>query len=271
MLVCGALGCHRLWGLEHVDPPRDQALADQLTGCDADLASDDANCGSCGRACPAGHACQATACVPLTCAGILAANAAALDGVYSIDTDGRGAGPAIDVFCDMSNDEGGWTLLISLAPTTVTNGFTSVTSWPQTLPLDRLPPTVSGIYRGSLAPFSEVREEISSGFSTVYGRNLSPAQLEVIRQSYGTQSRTAAAPIYSNVPPCRTSYPAMTDSIVGCTMYSGTNGGDTLGWAKDASGTSCWFARGNCCVAGGGSALCPGEANGTRWARTWFR
>ncbi len=39
-------------------------------------------------------------------------------------------------------------------------------------------------------------------------------------------------------------------------------------------GNGCWFGRGNIGTAGsdaGGSSQCDGGANGTRWARTWFR
>jgi hypothetical protein len=241
-----------------------------------DVASDDAHCGGCGMACPAAHACQTGRCVPMTCAAVLAVAPSSLDGVYTIDPDGRGPGAAFGAFCDMATDEGGWTLLIALAPTTVTNDFTSPSSWLDALPTDKLPPTISGLYKGSLAAFHEVREEIASGAVVVYGRNETTAALEVIRQQYGTASRISSAPIDSDIPPCRRSYQAATDSIVGCTVHTGPNDTSIIGWAHDPDPMHtgfCWFGRGSCCSHLGGSPPCngSGDVDGTHWARTWFR
>jgi hypothetical protein len=240
-----------------------------------DVSSDDLHCGGC-SACPLNHACESSTCIPFSCAAIIAANPAALDGSYTIDPDGHRSDPPVKVFCDMSVNGGGWTLLIALAPSTVTNGFTAPSSWPDTLPQTKAPPTVSGLYKGSLAAFHDVREEIASGTVVVFGSNKTPAELEVIRQLYGTQSRVAAAPLFSDIPACRESYTATTDSIVGCTTAgaSSPNTPTLLGWADDpdsAHSSSCWFARGNCCSMLGGSSACDGDVTGTHWARTWFR
>ncbi len=54
-------------------------------------------------------------CVPPagSCKDILAAVPDAENGLYVIDPDGEGPGAAIEVFCDMSTDGGGWTLILN--------------------------------------------------------------------------------------------------------------------------------------------------------------
>ncbi len=48
---------------------------------------------------------------PATCSAVLASNPAAADGVYTIDPDGNEGNDPFDVFCDMSTDGGGWTII----------------------------------------------------------------------------------------------------------------------------------------------------------------
>jgi hypothetical protein len=213
-------------------------------------------------------------CIPKTCAAILAATPSAISGVFLIDPDGVGPQQPFNVFCDMERDEGGWTLLISLAPTTDTTRFNSPEAWPTTVSTESAAPTITGLYRGTLAPFHDVREEIASGGIIVYGRNKTLAELEVIRKQYGSQSRVASAANVSGRPPCRLSYEEAVDSMIGCCQVaSASNGSTTLGWVLNPPGHSsgCWFARGAGQSDAGGSSLCDGEVDGTRWARTWFR
>jgi hypothetical protein len=58
--------------------------------------------------------CDGAACnvpLPASCAVIKASLAMASDGVYNIDPDGDGPQPPFATFCDMTVDEGGWTLV----------------------------------------------------------------------------------------------------------------------------------------------------------------
>ncbi len=47
-----------------------------------------------------------------SCWHILQAGAADGDGIYSIDTDGEGPAEPFDAYCDMTRDDGGWTLIV---------------------------------------------------------------------------------------------------------------------------------------------------------------
>ncbi len=64
---------------------------------------------------------------PKSCSEIKTANAAAADGVYTIDPDGVGAIAPLSVFCDMTTDGGGWTKILqyhnaSYTPTASASG-----------------------------------------------------------------------------------------------------------------------------------------------------
>ena len=55
--------------------------------------------------------CISTCTVPLSCLDIVTAVADGADGVYLVDPDGPVGAAADEVFCDMTRDGGGWTLL----------------------------------------------------------------------------------------------------------------------------------------------------------------
>jgi hypothetical protein len=62
-------------------------------------------------------ACINGTCVPnvtFSCADILATDPLAVSGVYAVDPDGDGGQPEIQVFCDMIQDEGGWTMVMNI-------------------------------------------------------------------------------------------------------------------------------------------------------------
>jgi hypothetical protein len=63
-----------------------------------------------------------------SCKEILAGNAAAPSGVYTLDPDGVGGGAPFKSYCDMATESGGWTLLMKAAETTYEFGSTHWTS-----------------------------------------------------------------------------------------------------------------------------------------------
>jgi hypothetical protein len=67
--------------------------------------------------CPGDGSCIAGLCVPniqTSCAHVLASNPNAASGVYAIDADGEGGDGAFDAWCEMDQDDGGWTLVMNL-------------------------------------------------------------------------------------------------------------------------------------------------------------
>ncbi len=92
-----------------------------LLFCDAactDVDASDSHCGACGTACSG----ATPHCLNGTCVAVLAdcnaykqLDANAPDGAYTIDPDGQGGEASFEVYCDMSSDSGGWTMVAKLS------------------------------------------------------------------------------------------------------------------------------------------------------------
>ena len=83
---------------------------------------------------------------PATCSAVLSSDPSATDGVYTIDPDGTGGNDPFDVFCDMSTDGGGWTIIFKSSDPAIwktDSGTPGTGEWSQdfsgiTFPMDEL-------------------------------------------------------------------------------------------------------------------------------------
>ncbi len=80
-----------------------------------DVRSDPENCGECGNPCEEGEMCMDGECAAIpveeSCEALLEAAPGIPSGVYEIDPP---EGPAVEVYCDMETDGGGWTTCYEL-------------------------------------------------------------------------------------------------------------------------------------------------------------
>jgi hypothetical protein len=130
ILLAGATGCGVLVGLQesYSSAPGDGGIADDGgTAGDGGTASD--GTASSDAASDSGF--------PITgsCKLLLAAAPATLgrNGLYTIDPDGPGPNAPVQVFCEMSLDQGGWTLIARSASSAAPFGWSSNTGTPADL------------------------------------------------------------------------------------------------------------------------------------------
>ena len=76
------------------------------------------------------------------CSDILLANPSATDGVYNIDPDGDGGSAPFDVWCDMTTDGGGWTVVFQSSDPSIwrtDNGTPGTGEWSHNFYVKRFP------------------------------------------------------------------------------------------------------------------------------------
>lgn len=126
-----------------------------------------------------------------SCKELHAVDPSKSSGVYTIDPDGSGPSKAVEVYCDMTTAEGGWTLVArSVAKST------SAFGWKQAAGAIRIDDDAYSVDAKKLAPFTEIlfgaRGDGKTWSEPIYRRPLPPDFLESFGGRIAQQSGSAS-------------------------------------------------------------------------------